>query len=91
MDYCKLIGRIWKTKIAVSNGNTDWGEITINQIARFARKERKRSCMKRTSLAPTTKWVVDVALKNYEEYAKLFDDKEDIKLVAIAIQRVQGT
>ncbi len=90
MSYSKLLGKVWKTKTTVSNGNIDFGEITLNQIAKFARAERKRSSDKGGSvvtLTPVTKWIIGMAIRNFDEYAELLDGK-DIELVEIAIQCV---
>jgi len=91
MDHPNLAGKVWKTKIAISNGNIDYGEIKLVQVARFAQAERKRAENKgkpRATLAPAAKWVIDLAIRNFEEYVKLLGE-EDIGLVSIAIQCVQ--
>ena len=99
MNYSDLVGKVWKTKITVSNGNTDYGEISLAQITRFARAERKKATdkdktgsksmilSKGMTLAPVAKWVVDLALKGFEEYVELLDN-EDVSLVSIEIQCV---
>lgn len=99
MNYSELVGKVWKTKITVSNGNTDYGEISLAQITRFARAERKKAAdedktspksmtlSKSMTLAPAAKWVVGLALKGFEEYVELLDDK-DVGLVSIEIQCV---
>ncbi len=93
MNYSDLVGKVWKTKITVSNGNTDYGEINLAQITRFARAERKKvagkgkTVSKSITLAPVTKWVTALALNKFEEYVKLLGN-EDVGLVSIEIQCV---
>ncbi len=93
MNYHSFVGKVWKTKMIASNGNIDWAEIKLSQVAKFARAERKRAGSKDFSLdfslTPTTKWVIGLALRDFEEYVKMLDGKEDIKLKSITIQCVE--
>lgn len=87
MDYTELVGRVWKTQTTMSNGNIDYGEIKLSDISRFVRAERKRSKKKGLTLTPVARWVMSIAVRNFEEYVKGLDG--DIKLKSIAIQCVK--
>lgn len=87
MDYTELVGRVWKTQTIMSNGNIDYGEIKLSDISRFVRAERKRSKVKGLTLTPVARWVMSIAVRNFEEYVKELDG--DIKLKSIAIQCIK--